>query len=106
MLPRMRWLLPWLSVLLVSSAIAYAADRGLEGVLRDIPTQAPLASPTTAPPEPGSVWVLVEVRSDDGAYNSFNCLADSSQVTTDVIQVRAPELRNLVTALCIEVMRS
>jgi hypothetical protein len=106
MLQRMRWLLPWLSVMLVSSAIAYAADRGLEGVLRDIPARAPPAVQTTATSPPGFVWVLVEIRSDDGAYNSLDCLMHASNVTSDVMEVRAPELKTLVAELCSEVWQS
>ena len=89
------WLLPWFSMLLLATAIAYAAQQALAGSLHEPPAAPELSLAAS----PGWRWVQVEVVAADDSLTRLACLTNAGHSSTDVLHI--PEGRDEVIAeLC------
>src|SRR5438552_9834451 len=91
----LRWWLPWLLMLAVSSAIAYAADSALQ-------TPAVSAPATAAPRTAGVHWVRIISNSAHGEVVSLLCRVRPNTTDLDTLHMTAAELNTSVPELCEE----
>jgi hypothetical protein len=97
------WLLPWFSVLLVSSAIAHVSEPGLARTLREPPATAESSPFQSLPTPPGRQWLLIETSAADGSVTRLACLTSSGHSATDVLRIGFEERDQVVSELCAEV---
>ena len=127
-----RWLLPWISVLILSATIAHALDTTLArtvqeplmtvastavtsntgchvrgGAARSIDTD-PWITLTSrngcplTPAEPGAHWITLGAVEAYGSVTSLNCLARSDRVVPAVLHVPAEDMDAVVSQVCLK----
>jgi hypothetical protein len=131
-----RWLMPWACVLVLSGAMANAAEQALVRILPDQSTPAGLPAvpdlscdtrsggPTTVglntrlSSEPqikpcfeplagdGSRWVSVESIETSGSPTRVTCLTSADRVSTNVLYVRSQELGVVASQVCSQLWHS
>ncbi len=95
----LRWWLPWLVTFGVSSALAYAAETGLEHSARSASTaQVQVRTTTTA-----ERWVNVSAVDREVEVVRVRCLARPNTTTGDEVRVERAEFDRLLANMCVEV---
>src|SRR5436305_6974690 len=100
--PIVRWLLPWLCVLVVSATIAHAAGDALARNLHEAP-----AAIVTTPQPPCNLdvcphWVSISSVDSDGRDVSLKCLVKDARYAGDALQVDFANLNVVVSEMCNE----
>jgi hypothetical protein len=100
----MRWMLPWAWALIVSGALAYAADQALGHRLVEQPASALSLTEAVFRP-PGGVglrWVvLMSTDEQGGAQSSITCLAPADRVSDDALQLAEEDLDSVARGVCL-----
>lgn len=97
-----RWLLPWVGMLAVSSALASAADEGLHRVLVE-----PTPTPTLMSIDPGSAAlrvIQIEITDHDNKpVSHFTCVAHLDGRSSDVVQISDNfiDVRGYMSSVCV-----
>jgi hypothetical protein len=100
-----RWALPWVLPLVVSSAIAYAAEQGLGGALsatgseESATTSVVPSTELNAHMEVGFQWVILSPVDNGGTARRFACLARADMFAADSIQLSVQELDHTMSQL-------
>jgi hypothetical protein len=93
----LRWWLPWILTMLVSSALAYAAEAGLEHAAAQPP--APPIARVAAPP---GVWIRITSTSAEGKRSTVRCRVQPGLTDVDELSVEPRQLDELVRSMCLE----
>jgi hypothetical protein len=88
------WLLPWFTVLVVASGLAYATDMQLVQAW-----SVALAGPAAGISQEEH-WVVIEVMGEDGARHQMQCLARAGMFMTDEVMLEASELNAIAAMAC------
>jgi hypothetical protein len=92
----MRGLRVWVSVVLVSTGIAFGMNQALVGA-SPTPGAAPAPTPTA-----GFTWVRIESDPPDEAVGDMTCRTNPNRITTDVVVVRPDERDAVIAELCLQ----
>jgi hypothetical protein len=94
----LRWWLPWLLTLGVSSALAYAAETGLEHSAQSASAaHVQVLTMTTA-----ERWVSISAVDRETEVNRVRCLARPNTTTSDELRIESAEFDRLVANMCVE----
>jgi hypothetical protein len=94
----LRWWLPWLLTFGVSSALAFAAETGLEHSAPSASSaQVQMRTMTTA-----ERWVSISAVDRETEVNHVRCLARPNMTTAEELRVEFAEFDRLVTDMCVE----
>jgi hypothetical protein len=106
---RARWLLPWACVLMLSGAIAHAAEQALSTTTLLVEPRVERVpdglAPARAPAPAGSHWVTIASVDAQGMPSSITCLTRVELMSADVIGVPLEGLDLLVSQLCSAISR-
>jgi hypothetical protein len=99
-----RFALPWLLLMLVSTASARAMQAGIESVGTSAQALSSRSAPRSSAPGPvvqdRSVVVLVSFTDASGNQTEFRCWTTADRVTTDSLSLHLEDLPAVVSDLC------
>jgi hypothetical protein len=90
------WLLPWLTVLMAASGLAYAADIGLVRAWPEPPPREAMPPSDLA----RAHWVVIDVSTEQGHTYQVRCLARPKFFASDAVALDRNEFLDISAQAC------